>query len=513
MSEQVKLGIELVGDYVQDGSVDFAVIKLQFLSDGFNTHALHIPTEVLERDASSILGKPIVAKYSQYSGDVEGHEQDEIPVGVIPSNAEIYFEDTDNGKFACVDGVIFKLYANEVYELYKTVNHRSVSVEMTLKHENEDPKLPVISLNIHGVTLLGLNYEPSCTLATSEITRFSKEANNFYDHKFKTCDFSLREYAERRKTQLADNEKTYKVDKSKESVSSTPWGDVDKTSMRNKIMEAKNRSTLVKDVYLKVESGWEDSPSENLKYPVMQLKGDTFVYNEGGLSSARGYGETNDQEVANKAIEIQKRLELYKEGGEKMAVEDKDKKELETTMASEDEKKDDAKLEDQSKMEDKKDDDSKDSEEDDKKDEDDKKQMSSDANVDAAAAQAMNEKEAEKNKALAEEMAAKDNIIMEQNAELEELRKFKADMLEDKKMAEAKETLAEVADNFSEKELEEFEEEVKNCNFSELDGWKNKVKAIAFESVKNDPIATKSLWTMGSGKESTESAESKGLWD
>lgn len=40
-----------------------------------------------------------------------------------------------------------------------------------------------------------------------------------------------------------------------------------------------------------VEDGWEDAPSEHLKYPVMELKGDTFVYNRDGLSSALGYAK------------------------------------------------------------------------------------------------------------------------------------------------------------------------------------------------------------------------------
>lgn len=66
-------------------------------------------------------------------------------------------------------------------------------------------------------------------------------------------------------------------------------------------MEASNKASLVKDVYMVVEDGWEDAPSEKLKYPVMQFKGDTLVYNKGGLSSALGYAKAeNDSAVVSK---------------------------------------------------------------------------------------------------------------------------------------------------------------------------------------------------------------------
>lgn len=109
-------------------------------------------------------------------------------------------------------------------------------------------------------------------------------------------------------------EKTYKVDKSKDAMSETSWGSVNKIELRNKIMEASNRASLVKDVYMLVENGWEESPSEDLKYLVMQLKGDTFVYNRGALSSALGYAEAQkEQAVVSKVEAIYKKLDLDKE--------------------------------------------------------------------------------------------------------------------------------------------------------------------------------------------------------
>lgn len=100
-----------------------------------------------------------------------------------------------------------------------------------------------------------------------------------------------------------------KVDKSKGSVSTKAWGSVDKTSLRNKILGASNAGSLVHDVYLLVESGWESAPSEHLKYPVMEAKGDTLVYNRGGLGAALQRAEAqNETGVVSKIHGIYKKL-------------------------------------------------------------------------------------------------------------------------------------------------------------------------------------------------------------
>lgn len=111
------------------------------------------------------------------------------------------------------------------------------------------------------------------------------------------------------------------VDKSKDKVSSTPWGDVDKASLMHKVLGASNYKSLVHDVYLVVEEGWEDRPSSSLKYPVMQLVGDTFVYNKAGLSSALGRAKGQSEDVvASKVESIQKKLGLNKPEKEEYSV-------------------------------------------------------------------------------------------------------------------------------------------------------------------------------------------------
>lgn len=94
-----------------------------------------------------------------------------------------------------------------------------------------------------------------------------------------------------------------KVDKDKDSVSEKEWSKVNKTALRNKVLEAKNYKDLVNDVYLVVEEGWEDAPSEKLKYPVMEIIGGKAVYNRYGLASALGYAKKDGEDEVVKKVE------------------------------------------------------------------------------------------------------------------------------------------------------------------------------------------------------------------
>lgn len=122
-----------------------------------------------------------------------------------------------------------------------------------------------------------------------------------------------------------------KVDKSKEKMSSRPWGSVDKTSLMHKILNASNYKSLVKDVYMLVEAGWEEHPSSSLKYPVMQLIGDTLVYNRYGLSAAlQRARQQGESAVASKVSSVYEKMGLNSK--QEMAMEDKEMKEEEMGM-------------------------------------------------------------------------------------------------------------------------------------------------------------------------------------
>lgn len=302
---------------------EFAIAKVGFMSNRPNSHKLEISEEVLRENASTVLGKWMVVKMDFMGLDAEGHDPQEHIVGFFPKDQEIEFVKDEEGYVrAYATAVISKIYAKDYCKMFDVDNERAVSIEMKCNTENgKDMDDKVLSFTIVGVTTLGRAIRPSIPESDVSFVRFSQEKATTYFSGLNEHNLTpLKKFAKER---IASMAKTYKIDKSKEAMSDKAWGEVDKTAMRDKIMEADNKATLVKAVYMLVEDGWEEAPSEHLKYPVMELKGDTFVYNRDGLASALGYAKKeNETTVVNKIEKIYKTLDLDdNEGGkeEKMA--------------------------------------------------------------------------------------------------------------------------------------------------------------------------------------------------
>lgn len=311
MQKQVKFEMEeLIPEWLSEYPEDkFTVYKACFLSTAHNTHNLDISEEVLRRDAQSILGNFLVAKMMY--GDASTHLPGQQIFGYFPKEQEIEFEENDDIIKAWAYCVISKFYAKEFNDIFSIDNFRNTSVEMTVSLPEGQDEGEVIDFDIFGLTCLGKTTNGSCPDANMSMVRFSEnEASIFFNKIHNNHLTDLEQFVKERKIAMAEN-KTYKVDKSKEAVSTRDWGEIDKTALRNKVMEASNRAKLVKDIYMLVLDGWEEAPSEKLKYPVMEFQGDTLVYNAGGLASALGYAKKeNETSVITKVERIRKKLGL-----------------------------------------------------------------------------------------------------------------------------------------------------------------------------------------------------------
>ena len=529
---------EIAPDWLNDYPEDkFTVFKTCFLSTQKNSHNLDISAEVLKRDAKTILGNFLVAKL-QY-GDASTHLPSEIIYGYFPKEQEVEFEDTEDGIVkAWAYCVISKQYGQEFNEIFDLQNLRNTSVEMKVKVVDDADEGEVESFDIYGLTCLGLSVKGSCPDAMMTMIRFSQEDADAYFSKIHEHNLTpLQKFAEERKILMA---KSLKIDKSKDSLSDKPWGEVDKIAMRDKIMEASNKKTLVKSVYMLVEDGWEDAPSEHLKYPVMELKGDTFVYNRDGLASALGYAkkeketavvskiekiykklglETDGKEGESKMSEIEFAAvnisdmwgklwdvlhekypgpegwgsiycidDLFEENGQKFAIirnAEDEKYRLDFSLTEEgltvaDEitkvevvivetdtvkkfaEPDDA--EKYHKFEEKPDVDDDDDDDDDDKD----VEMSADEmKAEIARLQA--------------EIEQRDNVIMEKDTELADLRAFKQTCMEAERGAKVDAVMSEVAKFMDKAQADECRKEGLSCEFAEVDAWANKVKASVFD--------------------------------
>lgn len=218
-------------------------------------------------------------QYNTYLG-----EKNERPLGMIlPHTAKI--EEYKGKQWLTFEGCIWVEYNREVVKLLRKKRTNNVSVEIrVLDYEIDANGIEIIKdFTLLGITIIGVEagipnacvnlFDYTQTPKYGEFVRaFSKYISG--DKNFKT--------------ELGSGE-ALKIDLSKESASDDGWGDIDKTLLRNKLLEASNYKSIIPKAYLVVEDGWEDAPSEKLKYPVVQIKGDAVVLNINGIETAGAY--------------------------------------------------------------------------------------------------------------------------------------------------------------------------------------------------------------------------------
>lgn len=499
---------------------EFAIGKMGFLSTRPNSHQLNISETVLKESAPSVLGKWIVADMTGVV-DAGTHTEQEYIVGMVPRDQEVDFVYDEDGYLkSYVDVIISKVYAKNYCAMFESDNLRNVSVEMNV-HTSEEDEHEVLDFNIVGVTTLGKHINPSCPGSDIVFTRFSEtEANAFFEDCKKKCS-NLENFMDQRKNKMSE-EKKYKIDKSKEALSDKPWGEVDKTKLRNDIMGASNKNTLVKDVYMLVEDGWEDVPSEHLKYPVMELKGDTFVYNRDGLSSALGYAKKeNVSSVVSKVEKIQRKLGLFKEGKEadtEMStkyfdeiegrkawadvIEEVQEHEGRDAYVDSIEKdhiiytKDDVRYRVEADIKVDKDDKTVDADihwDTVKKDKDQKMSEKKEMSIDEAMAEIDRlSKDVEDNKNI---IMDKDKQMKDMEKELSELRAFKEAADKQTLAASVESVMSEVKDCLSDDKYKEFRDEGLQCSVDGVDAWANKVKAFCFETGVKKKAQKGTMWS------------------
>ena len=336
---------------------DCMMVRLALLHEGVNRNNCDISHEAVLKSIPTIFNKPIVYRLNNKyfpldSTDVLEHSREEdttmMQAGIIPESAPMEFVERNGKVYLETVGVIHKIYNPTLTDiLHRRNGNMKVSIEI---------KVPAGERDINGILKVDEFIFLSVCLLSEEtiegiegsnliVTKFSSEEyNKKYMELMHGGESSLLNTIKANANNAANymiegSEKAIvenfakdygtgsalKVDKSKDAMSDKAWGSVDKTTLRNRILEASNYKSLVNDVYLVVESGWEEAPSSKLKYPVMCIEGDKLVYNRGGLASALGYAKAeNNSEATRKAESLYRKLDLG-EDTKKMAEELKNK--------------------------------------------------------------------------------------------------------------------------------------------------------------------------------------------
>ena len=261
--------------------------------------------------------------------------------------------------------------------------------------------------------------------------------------------------------------------------------------MYSKLLKASNSKSLVNEAYLVVEDGYDKAPSEHLKYPHHKLKGNELVVDKAGVIAA--FQRASQQGIVSGAVKSHL-LKHYRELG--LSTENFDEKGGQAEMAKklkeeelEEEKKTTENMSVENKTEDVKEEPEKTEKVDmgchqegmEEQPEDKKLEEECPDNDDK---EENDDKEVDYESKIAEyelkiaEMEKDKNTYME---ELEMLRKYKAEREEADKNFAIEEVFSQISEVMPKDKMDELREEAKSIDFSAIDGFKNKVKAIAFE--------------------------------
>lgn len=139
-----------------------------YSADRVNAHGYSCSLKVLKRYAKTICGKPILAYYNRFAnggrGDLAGHEDSdwarEYPIGFFPEDTKITYEKDENGTiYLCADGYIWDVYYSHISNLFaENGGKKGVSSEMLIIDSElieETNVEEILQYSFTGVTVLG----------------------------------------------------------------------------------------------------------------------------------------------------------------------------------------------------------------------------------------------------------------------------------------------------------------------------------------------------------------------
>lgn len=174
-------------------------VKLRIVNIGKNLNKTKFSEESIKDAELTICNIPILG-YLKYDDedeviDFDGHnivtkivecsdglkiEQRylERPIGVIPSDTEITYEEYNGETYLCATGYVWKCYANEGYQLLLNSEEKSVSMEISVSEgetDNNDGYYDIKKFTFFGVTVLGDDVMPG--IQGANITKYSQMQN------------------------------------------------------------------------------------------------------------------------------------------------------------------------------------------------------------------------------------------------------------------------------------------------------------------------------------------------
>lgn len=472
----------------------FATAELTIFSSGPNRHNMVCSEETLKKTAPTCYEKPIIFEI-RYGGDFGTHSDNTVPAGFIVKDSA-KFERQEDGRLSLVVlGKIWKMYSGRFIDVFKKLKTSvaKLSVEMELFDSER--------VNENLVEMKDFVYSAACILGSSvteaspgaNIQMLSFEYNEAVKKEFSrysNIDFTIPEIVKSAVKEGIELNKSY-------GKSSATCLAIGKFMAKNDSISPEKARNIFK--YLeKSKSKPKNRTNPDGAYISYMLYGGDESYNW-----AKNLVEAMDKEDSENPVYFDVPAS-NKEEKEEFSMEEEKKVEEMATETPAEEKEEEKKEEGEGSSQESEKEETKETEK-----EGEKEEMSLDANLDVSACLAMLDSETEEYASLSADFACGKmnyaklcNALYTQmcnmkasaekmSAELENyskenvsLREFKTSVDSKEFAVEVEKVLNEVSDVMPKDKLEEAREDSKNFSVENIDGWKNKTRAIAFSFVK-----------------------------
>ena len=187
-------------------------VKLSIQHDGANKNGTKFSLENIRKAENTLRNIPILAYIKR---DENGEAQDfdqhnmiqkvvetdegydlvttylEKPIGVIPTETEVTYEELDGRTYLCATGYIWKRYANEGFDILMQSEQKGTSMEIEIyegRKDKSDGLYDITDYGFLGVTCLGDDvesgmYDTTITKYTSSKT-YKRELEDIYKEIF-----------------------------------------------------------------------------------------------------------------------------------------------------------------------------------------------------------------------------------------------------------------------------------------------------------------------------------------
>jgi hypothetical protein len=421
----------------------FATARIEAFSSGMNRHDTYCSPETVRAMALTIEHKPVI--FEMEYGDFGSHSTVTIPAGFVEPNSIDFIERPDGRLTLVVMAKIWKEYSGEFLETFQKSgdNEKGVSVEMLLLDPRElTPGAELKVFEFSAVCVLGDFYTPASPDANMTIVSFAKKVETEYEKalfsefgKYKDINFSIPEDVKTNACKGLELSSEFGFGKSTDLA-------IAKFLRKNSEINPSRVRAMCKSFGAFKSLDLSDKESEN--WIRFQLWGGSA-------------GQEWSADLETTMSEIDEKGFRYFEVGEPdkedtSIVADKNLEQEEEVITGEFEEGENPSEKDAEGNE-------------------------------ASSAEEFAEEEPEDK----EEMAEEELKFSELEGEVVELREFKADVEKERFDFEVDSLLKEVEDVYPADELENAKERSAEFTLDTLDGFKNEIRAKAFEFAKNKP--------------------------